>query len=162
MVNDQLPNYGVSPPIPPPLGPADINAGIFTALVGSGGEAFNLYDVGLNSIEYLNFLNGSRPGASQELKIQWESAGLIFVNSYIGNNTIRAADNSAYNDTVIQHESGHYAIFNFSASDNPGGVHHLSNCQQDLRLAFDEGYATYFGQSVRRHFNLSRPHLYVK
>jgi hypothetical protein len=142
--------------------PLDLNAGNFTALIGAGGEPFNIYDVALNSVEYLNYLNGSRPGSTQELKLHWEPAALKFVNEYIGNNTVQVADNSPYNDTVIQHETGHYAIYNYSASDNPGGVHHLSNCDQDLRLAFDEGYATYFGQSVRRHFNLSRPHLYVK
>jgi hypothetical protein len=155
-------NYAVVTPTFTAHPPLDLNAGIFTALISAGGEAFNIYDVALNSIEYLSFLNGSRPGSTQELKLKWDPAGFAFVNEYIGNNTVQVAVNSPYNDTVIQHETGHYAIFNFSASDTPGGVHHLSNCQQDLRLAFDEGYATYFGQSVRRHFNLSRPHLYVK
>lgn len=140
----------------------NLNAGNFTGLIGAGAEAFNVYDVGLNSIEYLKFLNGTRPGSSQELKLQWESFGGVFVNSYLGSNVVQVSDFSPYNDTVIQHETGHYAIYNFAASDSPGGVHHLTNCNQDLRLAFDEGYATYFGQSVRLHFGLSHPQLYVK
>jgi len=140
----------------------NLNAGNFTGLIGAGAEAFNIYDVGLNSIEYLKFLNGTRPGSSQELKLQWESFGGVFVNSYLGTNVVQVSDFSPYNDTVIQHESGHYAIYNFAASDSPGGTHHLTNCNQDLRLAFDEGYATYFGQSVRLHFGLSHPQLYVK
>src|SRR5207247_3225884 len=39
--------------------------------------------------------------------------------------------------------------------------HHLLACAQDLRLAYDEGSATWSGQSVRRYFNLPRPDLYV-
>jgi hypothetical protein len=140
----------------------NLNAGNFTGLIGTGAESFNIYDVGLNTIEYLKFLNGTRPGSSQELKLQWENFGGVFVNSYLGSNVVQVSDNSPYNDTVIQHESGHYAVYNFAASDSPGGTHHLTNCNQDLRLAFDEGYATYFGQSVRLHFGLSHPQLYVK
>jgi len=140
----------------------NLNAGNFTGLIGAGAEAFNIYDVGLNTIEYLKFLNGTRPGASQELKLQWENFGGVFVNNYLGSNVVQVADNSPYNDTVIQHETGHFAVYNFAASDSPGGTHHLTNCNQDLRLAFDEGFATYFGQSVRLHFGLSHPQLYVK
>ena len=162
-VNGQSSNYAVSTPFFLSHQPnQDLNAGNFTAVLGAGAEAFNIFDVALNSVDYLAFLNGTRPGSSMALKLQWEQFGFVSVNQYIGNNTVRVADNSPFNDTVIQHETGHSAVANFSASDNPGGVHHLTNCKQDLRLAFDEGFATYFGQSVRRHFNLPRPHLYVK
>jgi pre-peptidase len=154
--------YAVTTPTYTAHAPVNLNAGLIIAVPGSGGEVFNLFDVGLNTEDYLAYLNGSRPGSSQQLTIQWENGVGTPTNSYIGNNTIRAADNSGYNDTVIQHESGHYAVANFSGSDNPGGVHHLTNCRQDLRLAFDEGFATYFGQSVRRYFNLPNPQLYVK
>ena len=162
-VNGQSANYAVSTPFFLSHQPnQDLNAGNFTAAVGAGAEAFNIFDVALNTIDYLAFLNGSRPPSAMALKLQWEEFGFVTVNQYIGSNTVKVADNSPFNDTVIQHESGHYAVANFSASDNPGGVHHLTNCKQDIRLAFDEGFATYFGQSVRRHFNLPRPHLYVK
>jgi hypothetical protein len=155
-------NYAVATPTYIAHAPVNLNAGIVTAAIGAGGEPFNLFDVGLNTADYLAHLNGSRPNSSQELVIEWENLSGVTVNSYIGNNTIRAADNSGYNDTVIQHESGHYAVFNFSATDSPFGFHRLTNCKQDLRLAFDEGFATYFGQSVRRYLNLPNPHLYVK
>ncbi len=162
-VAGQTANYAVSTPFFLSHQPnQDLNAGNFTAAVGAGAEAFNIWDVALNTVDYLAFLNGSRPGSTMALKLQWEEFGFVTVNQYIGANTIKVADNSPFNDTVIQHESGHYAVANYSASDNPGGVHHLTNCKQDIRLAFDEGFATYFGQSVRRHFNLPRPQLYVK
>jgi hypothetical protein len=71
-------------------------------------------------------------------------------------------DPSAYNDTVISHESGHYAFHLGSAEDSPAGSHFLSDCDQDLRLAFEEGRATWFGQAIRRFYDLPRPDLYVK
>jgi len=140
----------------------NLNAGNFTAVIGAGAEAFNIYDVALNTIDYVKFLNGARPNSSQELKLQWESFGGVFVNSYLGANTVAVADNSPYNDTVIQHETGHFVESNFSARDTPGGTHHLTDCNQDMRLAYDEGWATFWGQSVRLHFGLSHPQLYVK
>ncbi|MCI0568010.1 MAG: PPC domain-containing protein [Acidobacteria bacterium] len=162
-VNGTKVNYAVTTPFFNSHMPnQNLNTGTVTGLIGAGAEAFNVYDVGLNTIEYLKFLNGTRPGSSQELKLQWENLAGQFVNRYLGANTVQVADNSPYNDTVIQHETGHYAIFNFSATDSPFGPHNLSNCNQDLRLAFDEGFATYFGQSVRLHFGLSHPQLYVK
>ncbi len=160
--NGATASYAVTTPTYTAHAPVNLNAGSVTAAIGGGGEAFNLFDVGVNTIDYLAYLNGSRPDSSRQLTIQWEPYGGVLSSSYLGGDVIRVADNSGYNDTVIQHESGHYAVENFSASDSPGGVHHLTNCVQDLRLAFDEGFATFFGQAVRRYLNLPRPNLYVK
>ncbi len=139
-----------------------LNMGTVTALAGAGGEAFNIYDVALNSIDYLAFLNGVRPDSSRALALRWQAFSGTTATSFLNNGEIRVGDPSAYNDTVIQHETGHYAREAYSDTDSPGGPHHLSNCNQDLRLAWEEGWATYFGQAVRRFFNLPNPHLYVK
>ncbi len=139
------------------------NFGTVTAAIGAGGEPFNLYDVALRSIDYIVYLNGARPGSSSSLTLEWQSGfGLTSTDYNPSARTIEVADNSGYNDTVVQHESGHYAYLLYSASDSPGGVHHLLDCNQDLRLAYDEGRATWFGQSVRRYFGLPHPELYVK
>ncbi|MCI0407621.1 MAG: transthyretin-like family protein, partial [Acidobacteria bacterium] len=141
----------------------NVNFGTITASIGAGGEAFNLYDVGLRSIDYIASLNGSRPGSANLLTLEWEPAFGNPVSSYdYGNKRVHVGDPSGYNDTVVQHETGHYAYHLNSANDNPGGTHHLTDCNQDLRLAFEEGRATWFGQSVRRFYGLSRPDLYVK
>jgi len=141
----------------------NVNFGTVTAGIGSGGEAFNIYDVAVRSIDYIAALNGARPGSANLLDLEWEPFSGNTVSDYdYGNKRVHVGDPSPYNDTVIQHETGHYAYQLYSATDNPGGVHHLTDCQQDLRLAFEEGRATYFGQSVRRYFGLPRPDLYVK
>src|SRR5262249_5225255 len=78
------------------------------------------------------------------------------------NNTITQARNAGYDDTVVLHEMGHYVQDNFSASDSPGGEHHLSDCNQNLMLAFDEGPASFFGLSARRFAGLPHSSLYVR
>ncbi len=142
---------------------ANVNFGTITAAIGAGGDAFNIYDTGLRSIDYFAALNGSRPSSSNLLTFEWEANSGYVVSDYdYASKRVHVGDPSSYNDTVIAHETGHYAFQLVSATDNPGGAHHLLDCNQDLRLAFEEGRATWFGQSVRRYFGLPRPELYVK
>jgi len=140
----------------------NLNLGTTNALIGAGGEVFNLYDVGYNSLDYLRFLTGAYPTSGQALAIRWEVFSGFAATNFLGAGVIRVGDPSAYNDTIVAHETGHYARDLYSATDSPGGVHHLTNCNQDLRLAWEEGWATYFGQVVRKHFGLPNPELYVK
>jgi hypothetical protein len=140
----------------------NIDMGTLTGVIGSGGEAFNIYDVGLNTLSYIKDLEGAYPGSFNPLTLMWEASTGVTGCTYLGSGVVRVGDPSAYNDTVIQHESGHYARDVYSGTDTPGGVHYLSDCKQDLRLAWDEGYATFFGQAVRHHLNLPNPQLYVK
>jgi pre-peptidase len=142
---------------------ANVNFGTLTAAIGAGGEAFNLYDTGVRVMDYIAALNGARPGSTNLLTYEWQAATGGSVSSYSpSNKTVLVGDISGYNDTVVSHESGHYAYFVYSGNDNPGGTHHLLDCAQDLRLAYDEGRATWFGQSMRRYFNLPHPELYVR
>ena len=145
-------------------GPNDgINIGTLTATIGSGAEAFNIYDVAVNAVDFLASLIGGRPSGNQSLTLKWEVFTGVTLSSYTYNSrTIRVGDPSAYNDTVISHETGHYAFHLGSAEDSPAGSHFLSDCDQDLRLAFEEGRATWFGQAARRFHNLPNPELYVK
>ena len=139
-----------------------VNFGILTATIGGGGEAFNIYDVGVRVLDYIQAVNGSKPGSSNSLTYEWEP-GTGPVSSYDrASRTVLVGDISAYNDTVFAHESGHYAYAIYSATDSPGGAHHLTDCAQDLRLAYEEGRATWFGQSLRRYHNLPHPELYVR
>jgi hypothetical protein len=136
-----------------------VNAGTLVAVPGAGGEAFNLYDIALSGTQYVNVLRGGESPAPL-LLIDFNSTNST-VSNYTGS-YILAARNAGYDDTVILHEMGHYVQHTFSAGQSPGGTHNLSNCDQDLRLAFDEGHATYFGCSVRRWLNLPNSQIYVR
>lgn len=131
----------------------NVNAGTLVAVPGAGGEAFNLYDEALAASQFMNVLRGGTQPAP--LLLATFSASNPTLSSWNGTAVVMAR-NAGYDDTVLLHEIGHYLVDQFSVSQNPGGSHQLSNCNQDLRLAWEEGFATAFGNSVRRYFG--RPH----
>ena len=137
----------------------NVNSGTLVAIPGTGGEAFNLYDNALGAAQFIHHLRGGT--APAPLLLVTFSASNPTLSSFNGTAVVMAR-NAGYDDTVLLHEIGHYVIFQFSASDNPGGSHQLSNCNQDMRLAFDEGHATYFGCSVRRWLGLPNSSTYVR
>jgi hypothetical protein len=161
-VTPKTPYAVASPSVPNHAPSVNVNFGTLTAAIGSGGEPFNIYDMGVRSLDYIAGLNGSRPGSSNLLTYEWQPLAGSASSYNPSNKTVTVGDVSAYNDTVVSHESGHYAFHLYSAHDSPGGAHHLTDCAQDLRLAYEEGRATWFGQSMRRFHNLSRPELYVR
>lgn len=136
----------------------DLPIGTLVAVPGAGGEAFNLLDVAEMGSDYLQFLRGT---ASAPLLIIVFNASNPNLSSTSGN-TVTMGNNAGYDDTVLLHEMAHYVVNNFSRSDSPEGVHHLSDCNQNIMLAFDEGHATAWGLSVRRHFNLPHSSMYVR
>ena len=154
--------YAIASPVEPTHDPdADHDFGALVADIAQGGEAFNCFDMGLLGIDYLAYVDGSRPGASDAVDIFWE-AGRGNTVSYATPFSLEVRDSGAYDDTVILHEFAHFVVFNFSDSDNPGGAHGFAQCDQDPMLSWDEGHATFFGCSVRRHFGLPLANIYVR
>jgi len=76
--------------------------------------------------------------------------------------TITLRDTAGYDDTMILHEWSHYIMNTYSKVTNPGGMHFLSDCAEDPRLAFDEGRASFFGCSVRRYNGMPNANVYVR
>jgi hypothetical protein len=140
---------------------SDVFVGTLVAAPGAGGEAFNLYDAVLLGTQYFDVVRGG-PAPSPTLTVIYNAANPNLSSFNPSNDTITQARNAGYDDTVVLHEMGHYIIENFSESDSTYGSHRLSDCNQNLMLAFDEGHATFWGASVRRHFNLPFPEYYVR
>jgi hypothetical protein len=154
--------YAISSPTAPNHLPSvNLDVGQLAAEQGLGGASFNLFDLAVLGVDYLAFLQGSRPDESHPLTVLWAADGGRSSSSS-SLTTLSMRDTGGYDDTVLLHEFGHWAVFNFSASDNPGGSHALADCQQQPELAWDEGHASYFGGAVRRHFGLFLPHIYVR
>jgi hypothetical protein len=59
------------------------------------------------------------------------------------------ADPDEFDDSVLLHEYGHYVLDLYSRDDSPGGSHVLGDDALDLRLAWSEGWATFFSSVVR-------------
>ncbi|MCZ6601186.1 MAG: PPC domain-containing protein, partial [Acidobacteria bacterium] len=141
----------------------DVNFGAAVVGIGQGGEAFNIYDQMLMGADYLAFLNGARPGASKDLITVWAlNNGVTGAFYSLGSRAIILRDSAGYDDTVILHEMGHYAVHQYSISHSPGGFHTFSQCNVDVRLAFNEGFATYWGNSVRRVHGVARSNIYLR
>jgi hypothetical protein len=138
-----------------------VDFGTAEVQIGQGGEAFNIYDQMLRGMDYLAYLNGSRPGGGDHLKTLWAldngTAAAFYSFEQI---TLR--DTAGYDDTVILHEMGHYAVDIYSDSSSPAGPHGFTQCAQDIRLAFDEGFASYWGNSAIRHSGAPRSHVYLR
>ncbi|MBI1949870.1 MAG: thrombospondin type 3 repeat-containing protein [Acidobacteria bacterium] len=138
----------------------DVFIGTLAAEPGAGGEAFNLYDSAILGSDYLVSMRGS--GTYPLLIVVFNAANPNLSSFNPSNDTITQARNAGYDDTVMLHEMGHYVVYNFSGTDSPNGAHHLSDCNQNLMLAFDEGHATFFGLSARRFASLPHASTYVR
>ena len=139
----------------------NVDFGTMTAAAFSGGEAFNIFDLAVRGADYVKDMAGSRPNSKRLVTLRWASTGGVSVASTSGN-TVTLRDTAGYDDTVILHEWAHYAMNNYSKSTNPGGTHALADCNEDLRLAFDEGRATFLGNAVIRRFGLGPANVYVR
>jgi hypothetical protein len=57
---------------------------------------------------------------------------------------------------------GHFFIAEYSATDSPDTAHTFSDCNEDLRLAYEEGYSSYWGNSVLRYHGLAKSNIYMR
>ena len=135
----------------------DLDVGTTTALAvsaaGSEGNPFNVFDLALAGWEHLHQQCGALPAG--RVRLQWPS----WSGSWAAGHAAHIADDDGYDDAVILHELGHVVHNLWSDSDSPGGMHWFGDSDQDPRLAFAEGYATFFSATVLR--ELGQPALYV-
>lgn len=131
--------------------------------------AFNILDVATRGAEVAIALTGRAP--SDRLLVGW-TPGTVFgagtVGTYfVGDDPTRpqgvsgielsggqggdpdAGDHDEYDDDVILHEFGHFMAYKFSKPAEAGGAHYLNDNTQDIRLAWSEGWATFFSAAVR-------------
>jgi hypothetical protein len=68
-----------------------------------------------------------------------------------------------YDWDTVHHEFGHYVMDQLNIDDNPGGTHNIGDCISDVhgddksegnRLAWGEGWPTYFGTSGQFEMNM--------
>ena len=145
----------VGTPVPGHDPNTNVDFGALTALPQAGGEPFNCYDVALNGHDFLKSFTGGWPGTG--LILFWQAGGSDGTYFRSSDNTIHLTGDEGYDDTVIAHEHGHFISKSYSKDNNPGGAHFLGDNNQDIRLSWSEGYATYWGNSVRRELSVTSP-----
>ncbi len=149
----------------------DIAVPVYTPLAANAdfplAGAFNILDVATRGAEVAIELTGRAPSA--ELLVGW-SPGTVFGDGTVGTYFVGddptqrlagielsgglggdpdAGDHDEYDDDVILHEFGHFMAYSFSKPAEAGGAHYLNDNTQDIRLAWSEGWATFFSAAVR-------------
>jgi hypothetical protein len=117
------------------------------------GGAFNFLDVAVGGIQFVhNRWGRTLPdliGFWQDQQTQ--GLGTFFDNSgpYIHIKGEVNADSDEYDDDIILHEFGHFALWSLSKDTSRGGLHFINGNTQDARLAWSEGWANFFSAMVR-------------
>jgi hypothetical protein len=121
---------------------------LVTVASGEAG-AFNIFDTLLEAMDRLPAAFGvTSPVPMVALWQVGNADGTYYLD---GQHEMRilgeSGDDDSFDDTVILHETGHYIEDVIGRSDSPGGEHDGSPV--DPRLAWSEGFSTYFALAVR-------------
>jgi hypothetical protein len=116
---------------------------------------FNMLDQAVAAVDYVKSLGAANPIAM--VRMVWPGGS----GSFAVNSTATMADDDGYDDLVQLHELGHVLHNLYSDSDSPGGAHTFGASDQDPRLSFGEGWATFFAGAVRQHQGLFDPGIYM-
>jgi len=126
---------------------------------GAGGEAFNIYDNAVEAFGYLAYLLGSDP--PDPLDLFWSPTSTTGTYFSRGASQIQFLADDGYDDPVILHEVGHYVLWYHSLDQSPGGIHYIDDAQQDVRLAWSEGWCSFFQAAVRAERGDAYPSWYI-
>jgi len=135
--------YGVSADPVMVVGGTDLGQLVVPA--DNPGGAFNIFDVFVTAYDFTIENFGERP---TPITVLWAPGqNTACGTSCYGRRNIyilgTPADTDEYDDAVLLHEFGHFVEDVLSRSDSPGGFH--DGRPTDPRLAWGEGYGTYFG-----------------
>lgn len=137
----------------------DLDIGTVTALkLQSGayqGNAFNMLDQMVWAIQYIKASGGTNP--PQSMRMKWPGGSGSFASGTVAT----MADDDGYDDIVQLHELGHVVHNIYSDSDSPGGSHTFGQSDQDPRLSFGEGWASFFAGAVRQYAGIFDPGFYM-
>ena len=139
--------------------PAPLDIGTVTAnkILDGSDEAnpFNMLDMGVSGAEYIAGPKVGAASVSTTMRFYWPAGG----GSFASGSGAHIGDDDGYDDAVQLHELGHVVHNLYSENDSGGGSHTFGDSDQDPRLAFGEGYATFFNGCVLDF--LGREGLYV-
>ncbi|MEO5657389.1 MAG: hypothetical protein ABIO65_07170 [Nitrospiria bacterium] len=145
------PLYGVASPALDDAGAGEtLSLGLAATSEATSG-AFNILDQGVLGAAYLL----SVPVIlTRDLEWAWYPGSPAGTSYTSGNPAViavsgQADDPDQFDDAVLLHEYGHYVLDIYSKDDSPGGEHRLNDSSLDLRLAWSEGWASFFSSVVR-------------
>lgn len=152
--------YSVSSPVFPDqdLG-EDLDVGASIAqMVFSGndrGNPFNVLDVLVDGLRFVE--SSGLPPVSEPLDVLWPAG--TGTSSALPTVIFLSSDDG-YDDAVVLHEFGHVVDFRYSEPDSPGSSHSFGQSDQHPSLSLSEGFATWFGSTVRHDLGAGTSHVY--
>jgi len=161
--------YAVTDSLESDQGQYDVNIGADTDFAG----AFNMLDVFTSASEFVGELsNQPLPSLNAYWQIRSSRYGTYYCSSnyrsgscpqgkgiYILGGRTGGGDSDHYDDDVLFHEYAHYIEGMVGAQDSPGGVHYLTENDQDLRLTWSEGLGGFFPAAVKTWMLQQHPEL---
>ena len=135
--------------------------------------AYNILDVLTNATQ---FVSQFTPNTLPNLQVTWQNKanryGTYYCKSsrassscpngkgiYLLGGTSSGGDSDHFDDDVIYHEYAHYVEEMLGISDSPGGVHYLTENDQDIRLSFSEGWGGFLPGAVKAWLAENQPQL---
>lgn len=123
-------------------------------------QVFNVLDLCILVADWIASVDGSRPAVG--MTVGWNPTRGRSGSSYSGGaNNMNLSDDDGYDDPNILHELGHYVEDEFGRSQNTGGSHSITDDDQDPRLAWSEGFATYVSAATLEYHGLPLPNIYI-
>jgi len=141
----------------------DITANVNINTSNDISGAFNMLDVFTAATEFVSSLStASLPAVNTYWEPKSSRYGTYFCPSngkggpcpqgkgiYILGGSSSGGDTDQYDDDVLYHEYAHYIESAVNVHDSPGGVHYLTENDQDLRLSWSEGWGGFFPLAVK-------------
>jgi hypothetical protein len=126
------------------------------------GKPFNIFDVQLDEMLWILSLEGGNMNDYDLFRARW-SDGVAPGQAYYDGIGITLGSEVAYDDCDIGHEGGHFINDRWSRDNSPGGTHFLGDNNQDPRLSWGEGIASYYPAMTREYVGGDpQPNLYVR
>jgi len=126
------------------------------------GKPFNIFDIELDEMMWVMEVHGGNMGSYDLFRARW-SDGVAPGQAYFDGTGMTIGSEIAYDDSDIGHEGGHFINSRWSSSNSPGGQHFLGDNNQDPRLSWGEGIATYYPCMTRELLGRDpAPNLYVR
>jgi hypothetical protein len=136
---------------------ADFGTTVSTIMViaDEEGNPFNIMDMAVHVWDYIGGVIKAPPQGPYKLIFP------SYTGSYYAPKSLDAYIDltDGYDDAVILHEIGHMVHGSYSENDSPGGIHYWGDSDQDPRLSFSEGYATFFAGTIL--LQMQKPGIYV-
>jgi len=140
----------------------DIDIGTVGATSDLPGKPFNIFDIQLDEMTWVLELQGGNMGDYDLFRARWAD-GIAPGQAYFNGTGITLGSEVAYDDCDIGHEGGHFVNDRWSRDNNPGGTHYLGDNNQDPRLSWGEGIASYYPSMTRELLGRDpAPNLYVR